>query len=51
MIAEGKTNKDPESVESEVHTVVAHRGRVMEKLKLHSTGELVRFAVRNGLLD
>jgi two-component system, NarL family, response regulator NreC len=27
------------------------RGRIMEKLNLHSTGELVRFAVRNGLID
>ena len=28
-----------------------HRGKIMEKLNLHSTGELVRFAVRNGLVD
>jgi hypothetical protein len=26
-------------------------GRVMEKLNFHSTGELMRFAVRNGLID
>jgi DNA-binding CsgD family transcriptional regulator len=31
--------------------VEAHRGRVMEKLNLHSIGELVRFAVRNGLVN
>ena len=29
----------------------AHRGRIMEKLNLHSMGELVRFAMRNGLID
>ena len=34
-----------------VYTVDAHRGRIMEKLNLHSINELVRFAVRNGLID
>jgi two-component system, NarL family, response regulator NreC len=29
----------------------AHRGRIMEKLNLYSVGELVRFAVRKGLID
>jgi DNA-binding NarL/FixJ family response regulator len=52
MIAEGKTNKEiATSLGLSVYTVEAHRGRVMEKLNLHSTGELVRFALRNGLID
>ena len=52
LIAEGKTNKDIAGVLNlSVYTVDAHRGRIMEKLNLHSTGELVRFAVRNGLVD
>lgn len=52
MIAEGKTNKEiANSLNLSVYTVEAHRGRVMEKLNLHSTGELVRFAVRKGLID
>jgi DNA-binding NarL/FixJ family response regulator len=52
MIAEGKTNKDIASLLNlSVYTVEAHRGRIMEKLNLHSTGELVRFAIRNGLID
>jgi len=52
MIAEGKTNKEiAASLNLSVYTVEAHRGRVMEKLNLHSTGELVRFALRNGLID
>jgi two-component system, NarL family, response regulator NreC len=52
MIAEGKTNKDVAGVLNlSVYTVDAHRGRIMEKLNLHSTGELVRFAVRKGLID
>ncbi len=49
MIAEGKTNKEIATVLAlSVYTVEAHRGRIMEKLNLHSTGELVRFALRNG---
>jgi two-component system, NarL family, response regulator NreC len=52
MIAEGKTNKDIAStLNLSIYTVDAHRGRIMEKLNLHSVGELVRFAVRNGLID
>ncbi len=52
MIAEGKTNKDiAGSLNLSVYTVDAHRGRIMEKLNLHSIGELVRFAVRKGLVD
>ena len=52
MIAEGKTNKEvATSLNLSVYTIDAHRGKIMEKLNLHSTGELVRFAVRNGLVD
>jgi DNA-binding NarL/FixJ family response regulator len=52
MIAEGKTNKEIATILNlSVYTVEAHRGRVMEKLNLHSTGELVRFALRSGLID
>lgn len=52
LIAEGKTNKEiANDLNLSVYTVDAHRGRIMEKLNLHSTGELVRFAVRNGLID
>ncbi len=51
-IAEGKTNKEIATLlKLSVYTVDAHRSRIMEKLNLHSTGELVRFAVRNGLVD
>ncbi len=52
MIAEGKTNKEiASSLKLSIYTVDAHRGRIMEKLNLHSAGELVRFAMRNGLID
>lgn len=51
MIAEGKTNKQiAASLNLSVYTVDAHRGHIMEKLNLHSTPELVLFAVRNGLI-
>jgi DNA-binding NarL/FixJ family response regulator len=52
LIAEGKTNKEiANALNLSVYTVEAHRGRLMEKLNLHSTSELVRFALRNGLID
>ncbi len=52
MLAEGKTNKEiAAALNLSVYTVDAHRGRIMEKLNLHSINELVRFAVRNGLVD
>jgi DNA-binding NarL/FixJ family response regulator len=52
MIAEGMTNKEiATSLNLNVYTVDAHRGRIVEKLNLHSAGELVRFEVRKGLVD
>ncbi len=52
MLAEGKTNKDiAGALNLSVYTVDAHRGHIMEKLNLHSIGELVRFALRSGLID
>ena len=51
LISEGRTNKDIAQILSlSVHTVDSHRSRLMEKLNLNSTGELVRFAIRNGLV-
>ena len=52
LIAESKTNKEiASSLSLSVYTVEAHRGRIMEKLNLHSIGELVRSPMRNGLID
>ncbi len=52
LLAEGKTNKEIASMLNlSIYTVDAHRGRIMEKLNLHSIGELVRFALRHGLVD
>lgn len=52
FIAEGKTNKEiATKLNLSVYTVDSHRGKIMEKLNLHSTGELVRFAIKRGLVD
>jgi two-component system, NarL family, response regulator NreC len=52
MIAEGKTNKEIATILNlSVYTVDAHRGRIMEKLNLHSSTDLVKFAIRNGLTE
>src|SRR5258706_6268611 len=52
LIAEGKTNKDIACLlKLSVYTVDSHRGRIMEKLNLHSTSELVRFAMRSGIVE
>lgn len=52
MIAEGKTNKEiAQALNLSVYTVESHRGSVMEKLNLHNTGDIVRFAIRSGLIS
>ena len=52
MIAEGQSNKDiANSLNLSVYTVESHRGSLMEKLNLHSTGDIVRFGIRNGLIS
>ncbi len=52
LIAEGRTNKEIATrLNLSVYTIDSHRGKIMEKLNLHSTGELVRFALKNGLAE
>jgi len=52
LVAEGRTNKEVATkLNLSVYTVDSHRGKIMEKLNLHSTGELVRFAIKHGLTD
>ena len=52
LIADGKTNKEiANALNLSVYTVESHRGSVMEKLNLHNTGDIVRFALRNGLIS
>jgi len=46
LIAEGKTNKEvAHALSVSVNTVETHRKHIMEKLDLHNTAELVRFAI------
>lgn len=52
LLAQGKTNKEVAAeLNRSLYTVDAHRGRIMEKLDLHSAGEIVRFALRHRLID
>jgi two-component system response regulator NreC len=51
LIAEGKTNKEVANLLNvSINTVETHRKHVMEKLDLHNTAELVRFAVRKKIV-
>jgi len=34
-----------------VNTIETHRARILSKLELHSMNELVRYAIRNRLID
>jgi DNA-binding NarL/FixJ family response regulator len=51
LIAEGKSTRSIASILNiSVKTVEYHRARIMEELNLHSTAELTRFAVSEGLV-
>jgi len=51
LLAEGKSNKEIASLLNlSLHTVETHRTRIMEKLDVHSSAELVLSAVRRGLV-
>jgi two-component system response regulator NreC len=52
FIAEGLSNRDiAKQLDLSVNTVDSHRKHLMEKLGLHNTAEIVRFAVRKGLVS
>lgn len=52
MLAEGKVAKEiATELDVSVYTVDAHRGRIMKKLALHSSAEIVRYAMRKGLIQ
>jgi DNA-binding NarL/FixJ family response regulator len=51
-VAEGNTNNQiGEQLGISPKTVARHRERIMHKLNLHSATELVKFAIRTGLID
>jgi DNA-binding NarL/FixJ family response regulator len=52
LIAEGHGNKEIADVLSiSLKTVESHRASALRKLKLSSTADLVRYAIRNKLVD
>ncbi len=52
LLAEGKSNKEvANALNISVKTAETHRSRIMAKLGLRSIGDLVRFAVRNGIVE
>ncbi|MCX7824647.1 MAG: response regulator transcription factor [Verrucomicrobiae bacterium] len=52
LVAEGKTNKEVAArLGVSVKTVDAHRANIMAKLGLHCVADLVRYAVRNKIIE
>ena len=52
LVAEGKTNKEIASLLGiSVNTAESHRTNLMEKLDIHDTAGLVRYALRNGVIQ
>jgi two-component system response regulator NreC len=52
LIAEGKSTKDVASLLGiSVKTAESHRTRLMNKLDIHETASLVRYAVRHGIVQ
>jgi DNA-binding NarL/FixJ family response regulator len=50
--AEGKSNKEAASTLGiSVKTIEAHRASLMRKLRLHSLSDLVRYAIRNKIVQ
>src|SRR5579864_1581975 len=52
LLAEGKSSKEvASSLGISVKTAETHRANIMRKLELHSVSELVRYAVRNQIVE
>ncbi len=52
LLAEGKSNKEvATSLGVSVKTVDAHRANIMHKLNIHSVTDLVRYAIRNNIIN
>jgi|SRR5579872_3711061 len=52
LLAEGKSSKEvASSLGISVKTAETHRANIMRKLELHSVSELVRYAVRNQIIE
>jgi DNA-binding NarL/FixJ family response regulator len=52
LLAEGKTNKEVATIlQISVKTAETHRTNIMRKLDLHSVSDLVRYAIRNRIVE
>jgi len=52
LLAEGKSNKDIASLLSlSLYTVETHRSNIFQKLNLHSSAELILYAIRKGVIS
>ena len=52
LLAEGKANKEIATLlKLSLYTVETHRGNILQKLNLHSTAELILYAVRKGVIS
>jgi DNA-binding NarL/FixJ family response regulator len=52
LVAEGKTSKESACLLNiSAKTAETHRARIMEKLGIHETAGLVRYAIRRGLIE
>jgi DNA-binding NarL/FixJ family response regulator len=52
LVAEGKSNKEVAiALNISTKTAETHRTNIMRKLDLHSAGDLVRYAIRNKLVE
>jgi DNA-binding NarL/FixJ family response regulator len=52
LLAEGKSGKDiAQLLNLSAHTVETHRGNIFQKLGLHSTAELILYAIRKGVIS
>jgi len=52
LIAEGRTSREiAEALYISQKTVQGHRTKIMEKLDLHNRTELIKYAMRKGLVD
>lgn len=52
LLAEGKSNKQAaDALGISLNTVETHRKNVMSKLRLRSASDLVRYAIRNKLIE
>jgi DNA-binding NarL/FixJ family response regulator len=51
LVAEGRSNKDvAELLGISVKTAMSHREHIMQKLGLHGRTELIRFALKQGII-